>query len=176
MAEACATVIIGLQFDSYLATKMNISNSSGNLASNESTSSARRFVVEQDTVAGIHVIWFTVVDNDPVTVELGNTIGGTRVERSSFLLGSLDDLTVEFGGGSLVETDTVLETASADSIQKTESTQGINVTSVFRHIERDLDVGLSTQVVDFSRLNLADDVDKACGVSKITVVQEELDA
>lgn len=56
MAEACATVIIGLQFDSYLATKMNISNSSGNLASNESTSSARRFVVEQDTVAGIHVI------------------------------------------------------------------------------------------------------------------------
>jgi hypothetical protein len=36
-------------------------------------------------------------------------------------------------------------------------------------------VGLSTQVIDLARLNLADDMNKAGGISKITMVQEEFD-
>jgi hypothetical protein len=114
----------------YLTTEMDIGNSASDLASDKSTATTGRFVVEQDTVTGIHVIRFTVVDNDPVTVQLGNTVGRTRIERSGLLLGSLYDLTVKLRGRSLVEADAISETAGTDSIEQTKGTQSIHITSV----------------------------------------------
>jgi len=46
--------------------------------------------------------------------------------------------------------------------------------SVLGHLERDFDVGLSTEVIDFRRLDLGDDVDQVGGVGKITVVEDHV--
>lgn len=43
----------------------------------------------------------TVVLDDPESVQLGDTVRRTRVERSSLGLGSLDDLSVQLGRGGL---------------------------------------------------------------------------
>jgi hypothetical protein len=45
--------------------------------------------------------------------------------------------------------------------------------SVFSHLERDLDMALSTEIVHFGRLNLGDDIDKVSAVTQITVVKME---
>lgn len=92
-------------------------------------------MVEEDTVRGVHVVglawksgkrkenvkncfarWkkgrrtLTVVLDNPETVELGNTVGGAGVEGSSLRLGSLDDLSVELGGGGLLNATELVST------------------------------------------------------------------
>jgi len=68
----------------------------------------------------------------------------------------------------------VSKTASTDGIEKTESSDGIDIGSVLRHVERNLDVGLGTQVVDLGGENLGDDVDQAGRVGQVTVVETHL--
>ena len=44
----------------------------------------RRFVIEQDAVAGIHAVGLAVVDGDPVGIELGDSVGRARDRTASF--------------------------------------------------------------------------------------------
>ena len=74
----------------------------------------------------------------------------------------------------LVEADEVSKTAGTDGIEKTKGSNGIDVSSVLRHIEGNLDMGLSTQVVDLGGENLGDDVNQASRVGQITVVKTHL--
>lgn len=97
-------------------------------------------MVKQDTVACIHAICLSVIDGDPESVELGDTVGGTRVEWGSLRLRSLNDLSIQLGSGGLVETDVLLESTRSNGVEETEGTEAVDVTSVFGHLERDLDV------------------------------------
>ena len=74
----------------------------------------------------------------------------------------------------MVETNVLLESTCTDGIEKAESTEAINVTGIFCHLERDLDVRLSTEVVDLSRLDLGDNVHEVGAVAQIAVVKLEL--
>lgn len=65
----------------------------------------------------------------------------------------------------------LLESTRTDGIEETECTKTINVTSVLGHLERDLDVRLSTEVVDFSRLDLGEDVHEVGAVAQVTIVK-----
>ena len=65
-----------------------------NLASNEGPSSPRALVVEQDAVTRIHAVGFPVVDGDPESIELGDTVGRTRVKWGGLGLWCLDDFSV----------------------------------------------------------------------------------
>lgn len=128
------------EVETVLLTEDNICRGPRNFTGDKGPSSSRALVVKQDTVAGIHAIGLPVVDGDPVCVQLGDTIGGTGIERGSLGLWSFDDLPVQLGGGGLVETDMFFESTRTDGIEETESTETIDVTSVFGHLERDLDV------------------------------------
>ena len=77
-----------------LLAEGDICRGPGNLTSDEGPSSPRALVVEQDTVTGIHPIRLSVVDGDPISVELGNAVGGAGVERSSLRLRGLDHFSV----------------------------------------------------------------------------------
>ena len=77
-----------------LLAKGDIRRSPGNLTGDEGPSSSRALVVEQYTVTSIHAVRFPVVDGDPVSVELCDTVGRTRVEWGSFGLWSLNDLSI----------------------------------------------------------------------------------
>jgi hypothetical protein len=84
-------------------------------------------VVEKDTVRSVHSVRFTVVLDDPESVKFGYTVRRTRVEGGSFGLRSFDDLSVKFRGGSLVESNVVVESASSDSVEKTKSAETVDV-------------------------------------------------
>lgn len=99
-------------------------------------------MVEQNPIAGIHAIRFTIVDTNPVGIELGAAVRGTRVERRGFALGCLDDFAVQLGSGGLIESDVLLESTGTDGIKQAQRAQPIDVARVFCHLERDFDVGL----------------------------------
>lgn len=65
----------------------------------------------------------------------------------------------------------LLESARTDGIKETEGTKTVDVACVFGHFERNLDVRLSTKVVDFSRLDLGKDVYEVGAVAQVTVVE-----
>ena len=48
--------------------------------------SARGFIVEQNTVAGIHAVGLSIVLGNPVSIKLGNRIRRTGIKRGLFLL------------------------------------------------------------------------------------------
>ena len=56
----------------------------GNLSCNESFSSSRALVIEEDPVAGEHAVRLAVVDHDPVGVQLGNAVWRSKIPIFSF--------------------------------------------------------------------------------------------
>ena len=128
------------EIETVLFAKGYVCSSPGNFTGDECPSPPRALVVKQDTVAGIHAIGLPVVDGDPVCVQLGDAIGRAGIERGSLRLWSLNNLPVQLGGGCLIETDVFLESTRTDGIEETKSAETIDVTSVFGHLERDLDV------------------------------------
>lgn len=85
-------------------------------------------MVEEDTVAGVHTVGLPVVDDDPVCIELGDTIGTARVEWRGLALRSLHDLSVQLGRRSLVELDVFLQATSTDGVEEAERAERVNVT------------------------------------------------
>ena len=65
----------------------------------------RGFVVEEDAGRAVDSITFAVVDRDPVTVELGHTVGAARVEGRLFRLRHGLHFAEHLGRGRLVKTD-----------------------------------------------------------------------
>lgn len=157
-----------------LLAQVDIRDSSADLACDECPATPRALVVEQDAVARIHPVRFTVVDRDPVGIQFGDAVRTTWVERCGLALGRLDDLAVQFRGRGLVEPHVFLESDGADRIKKTEGTHAIHIGCILGHLERDLDVRLSAKVVHLSGEHLSKDVHEVGAVGKIAVMQFEL--
>lgn len=162
------------EIEAVLLAQVDVSHSSANLARDERPAASRTFVVEQDTVAGIHPIRFTIVDCNPVGVQFGNSVRATWVERRCLALGRFDDLAIQFRGRSLVEPHVFLESDGTDGIEKTEGAHAIDIGCILGHLERDLDVRLSAKVVDLGREHLSEDVHEIGAVGEIAVMQFEL--
>ena len=59
------------------------------LPSDERGAAARRLVVEENAIRGMHAICLTVVDNDPIGIQLGHGIWGARIKWSRLPLRNL---------------------------------------------------------------------------------------
>lgn len=152
---------------------MNVRNRARDLARDECATTARALVVEENTVAGIHSVRLAIINRDPKAIELRNTVWRTGVERRGLGLWALDDLPVELGSGRLVESHNTSEAARPDGIQEAQRPEAIDIASVLGHLEGDLDVRLSTKVVQLRRAYLADDVHEVGAVRQIAIVQHE---
>jgi hypothetical protein len=73
-------------------------------------------VVEEDPVAGKHVVRLAVVFHDPKAVELGDTIGRTWMEGRGLALRDLVNEAVELRGRRLVELGVLLESRDAHGL------------------------------------------------------------
>lgn len=62
------------QIKTVLLASVNVGYRSSDFASDESRTTSRGFMVEKDPIAGKHVVRFTIIDDNPVRVEFGNTI------------------------------------------------------------------------------------------------------
>ena len=133
-------------------------------------------MVEEDAVAGIHTVGFTVIDRDPVGIELGAGIGRTGVERRLLRLRDFLHLAEQFRSGGLIEAGLFFQAQHADGFQKTQGPQRIHIGGVLGRLEGDLHMALGCQVVDFVRLHFLHDADQVAGIRKIPVVQNELAA
>lgn len=118
-----------------LLAELDICYGTRNLPGDECAATARRLVVEQDSVARVHPIRLAVVHRDPVRVEFRAAVWRTWVERCGLALRRLDDLAVKLRGGGLVEPDVLLESAGADRVEQAQSTQAINIPGVLGHFE-----------------------------------------
>lgn len=101
-------ITLGVQVtevEALLLTERDFGDGTRDLSGDESSSTSRRFVVEEDTVRGVHSVGFTVVLDDPESVEFRYTVRGTRVEGSSLRLRSFNDLSVEFRSRGLSTED-----------------------------------------------------------------------
>jgi len=61
------------EVEAVLLAEVNVGNSAGDLAGDEGDTPPWALVVEEDTVAGEHVVSLTVVLDDPEAVQLGHT-------------------------------------------------------------------------------------------------------
>ena len=157
-----------------LLAQVDIGHGSADLACDEGPATPRALVVEQDTVARIHPIRFTIVDGDPISIQFGNAVRAAWVERRRLALWRFDDLAIQFRGGGLVEPHVSLEPDGTNGIEKTEGAHAIDISCILGHLERDLDVRLGSEVVDLGREHLSEDVHEISAVGEVTIMQFEL--
>ena len=131
-------------------------------------------MVEEDAVAGVHVVGLAVVDGDPVGVELGHRVGAARVKRRGLALRRLPHQTVEFRGRGLVEARFLLQAEKADRLEQAQGTHGDHVGGVFRRLETHRHMALRAQVVDLVRLHLVNDAGEVGRIGEIAVMEHEL--
>jgi hypothetical protein len=152
----------------------DVAQAAGDLAGHEGFATAWRFVVEQHAVTGVHAIGFTVVDGDPVGVQLGHRVRRAWVERRGFALRGFLHQAVQLGGGRLVEARGLFQAQQADGLQQAQGAHAVDVGGVFRRFEAHGHVGLGAEVIDFVRLYFLDQAGQVGRVAEVAVVQEHV--
>ena len=143
----------------------------GDLSCHEVLSAPLALVVEEDAVAAIEPVGLAVVLHDPIAVELCHAIGASRIERRGLALRHLLHLSVELGGGRLVDAARLLQSADTDGFEQSQYADSVGLGGIFRHVEAHFDMALCGQVVDLRRLGLADDADERRGVGHVRPVE-----
>ena len=143
----------------------------GHLAGHERPAAARRFVVEQDAVAGVEAVRVAVLDGHPVGEHLGDGVRAARAERRRLGLRRLGHPAVHLGRAGLVEADRPV--GGPDGLEHPERAHRGGVGGELGHLEADLDVALGAQVVDLGRLDPVEVADERRRIGQVGVVQEE---
>jgi len=141
------------------------------LASDECLAAHRRFMIEENGVAGKDAIGLAIVRGDPVGVGLGGTVRRAWPQGRRLVLGIFRRLTVHFRGRGLQETASILESQNSHGLEQTQGSDGVGVCRVFRRFERDGDVTLRRRVVDLVRLYRLDDPDEVHPVGQIAIME-----
>jgi len=116
-----------------LEPELDLGGSIGDLAGHKLESTARRFVVEEDAAAGEHPVALPVVDGDVVPVDLGDAVGGSRVEGGELGLGRLAHLSEHLAARGLVEADVGVD--GADGLQHANHAKTCDLTGEERLLE-----------------------------------------
>ena len=142
-----------------------------NLTSHEVLAPTLTLMVEQNTVATKHTVAFAVVLHHPEAIELRHTVRRARIKRRSFPLQYFLHHAIQLRGRSLVDTASVSQSYYAHSLQQSQHTYGIHLSSELRHVETHLHMTLCCQVIYLVRTNLADDTNQRRTIRHVTPVQ-----
>ena len=72
--------------------ELDPSDAVGDLASDEFEASSWAFVIKEDSGARVHVVALAIIDRDPMSIELGDSVRTAWVERGGLALGNFNDL------------------------------------------------------------------------------------
>src|SRR5262245_13686091 len=97
------------------------------LAGDEGLSSDWTLVIEQDAVRGVKAVGFTVIDGNPVTIELRRGIGRPRVERRRLGLWPLACLAVQLRSRCLIKTSLSFQSENANGLKQAQGSNGIGI-------------------------------------------------
>ena len=132
-------------------------------------------MVEKNPTGSVDAVALTVVDRDPVGVELGHAIRAAGMEGRGLRLRRFHHLTVHLRTGGLVEADLSADgvLAVADRFQQPEGAHGGHVGRVGRLVETHSHVALGREVVDLRWPDLADQTGEPVAVGHVSVMQNE---
>src|SRR5262249_15635127 len=74
----------------------------------------------------------------------------------------------------LVEPDSLLETKDPDCFKQTQRAKRVGVCGIFRRLERDPNMALGGEIVNFDGLHFLNDANEICRIGHVAVVQKEL--
>ena len=148
------------QIELVLETLGDTCGSEGDLASNEGLATTLGFVVEEDTVAAVHIVALTVVLHDPEAIHLGYAVRRTGIEGCGLLLRHFLDESEELGSGSLIDAAFVGKTCDTHSLKESQNAHGISLSCELGHVEGHLHMALGGEVIDLVGLDLGDDTDE----------------
>ena len=127
-------------------------------------------MIEENSVAGKEAVTFPVIYRHPVGIELGAGIRAARPERGGLGLWILRRCAKHLAAGGLVELG--LEVYDADCLQKPDGSKRGDVARIFRDLITDSHMALSAQVIDFIRLDLAEELDQTGRIGQVGKMQE----
>ena len=138
-------------------------------AGDERRSAPRRLVVEEDPRAGVETEALAVVDGDEVSVDLGDPVGASRVERGLLALRHLAGAAEHLRGGGLVVAS--LRADLADPLQQPCHAHGGVLGGGDRQPPGLGDRRHRRQVVDLVGLAVPQDVDERALVDEVPGVK-----
>ena len=146
-------------------------NAPGDLTGHECFTPAWGFMVEQDPVAGKHLVAIAVIFRHPVGIQLGAGVRTPWLEMCLFVL-RWRCRTVQFTARRLVKFYFVVATSCG--FEDPGGTKACNITRIFRSVETDPDMALGTQVIDLNGPDIVHDRRKLFRIRQITIVKEDL--
>mmetsp|Transcript_8555 Transcript_8555/g.17855 ORF Transcript_8555/g.17855 Transcript_8555/m.17855 type:complete len:212 (-) Transcript_8555:116-751(-) len=159
------------EVEGFAEPKNDFGNLRRDLSRHKGSPTARRFVVEKNTVREVHSVGLAVVHQDPECVLFRHGVWRTRIKGCRLGLRDLLDLSVELTGGGLVKPYSFFHAGGSNGIQKSEDTDTVGIGGILGHVEGHLDVAHGSEVVDFLWLNLGKNGNKVSGITEVTVVQ-----
>src|SRR6516165_3143639 len=121
----------------------------------------------------MHSVGFTIIRGDPEPIEFGDTIRGSRIEWRRLALWDLADITIEFGGGGLIEPRALFQAENTNGFEKAQWTKRISIGGVFRRLKTYLNMALGGEIVDLSWLGFLNDANEIRCIGHIAIVQHE---
>src|SRR5205823_5469823 len=132
------------------------------------------FVIEQNAVAGVEAIAFAVIYRCPVGENLGHTVGTARPEGGLFRLRDFLRLAIHLAARGLVKARS--NSGFANGFQNADRSHTGDVGGVFRNIETDTDVALRTEMINFIRYQIVEQLYQINRIGQIAVMQEQANA
>ena len=129
-------------------------------------------MVEENAGTGEHAVAFAVVLDNPVSVQLGNSVGAARVERRCLVLRNGLYLAEHLAGRSLVYARVGL--AKADGFQELGNADGVDVGGGERGFPGGSHEGLCGEVVDFVGFGDFHGTQKRCGIGHVAKDEGDL--
>src|SRR5262249_13380977 len=83
----------------------------------------------------------------------------------------LADITIEFGGGGLIEPRALFQAENTNRFEKAQWTKRVGIGGVFWRLETHLDMALGGEVVDFGGLGFLHDANEICCIGHVAIVQ-----
>ena len=120
----------------------------GDLAGDKSLAASGALVIEEDTIGGVQIVGFAVIDSEPVGKDLSAAIGGTGMERCRLDLGNLVHLAKHLGGGGLVKPYVLGQASLSNRLQKPYGAKSRDIAGIFRYVEGDAHMALGAEIVD----------------------------
>ncbi len=145
-----------------------------NLTGHKGLATTLTLMIEQNAVAGKHVVSITVFFHNPVAVLLGHGIRTVGVERRVLVLRHFLHLAIKLGCGGLIDAAVIAETQLAHSLQDAQYTHGIHIGRVFGRVEAHLHMALGSEVIDFGWTDHPDNTQHTHRVAEVGIVQVEV--
>src|ERR1017187_5187007 len=159
------------QIQLLLQTGFNASGSARDLARNERFAAARRFVIEQNPVAGVNAVRLAVVHRHPVGVNLGRAVRTSRIKGSGFALRRFPHQAKHFTAARLVKTR--FRRRVSHRFEDARGSDPSHVAGVFRNVEAYANVALRAEIVYLVRFDFCDQREDGDGIRQVAMVQKK---